>query len=109
MILITGASANVGSEVLKQAAIAGLPIRAAYQSRQNAQRAPAGVETVVIDYTSSETVGARCAECKQSSSSGHRFQASRTSRAVSFANARARICRMANDAATMTSTVLAHV
>jgi hypothetical protein len=70
MILITGASGNVGSEVLKRAAVAGLPTRAAYHSRQNAQRAPAGVETVVMEYTSSETVGARCAECKKSSSSG---------------------------------------
>ncbi len=32
MILITGASGNVGSEVLKQAAVAKLKIRAAYLS-----------------------------------------------------------------------------
>jgi len=56
MILITGASGNVGSEVLKQAAAAGLRIRAAYQSRANAQRAPAGVETVLMDYTQPATV-----------------------------------------------------
>jgi uncharacterized protein YbjT (DUF2867 family) len=36
MILITGASGNSGSEVLKQAAAAGLQIRAAYQSRDKA-------------------------------------------------------------------------
>ncbi len=58
MILITGASGNVGSEVLKQAAAVGLPIRAAYQSRENAQRAPSGVETVLMNYTEPATVRA---------------------------------------------------
>jgi uncharacterized protein YbjT (DUF2867 family) len=56
MILITGASGNVGKVVLKQAVAANLAIRAAYQSRQNAQRAPAGVETVLMDYARPETV-----------------------------------------------------
>jgi uncharacterized protein YbjT (DUF2867 family) len=56
MILITGASGNVGSEVLTQAAAAGLPLRAAYQSRAKAEQAPAGIETVLMDYTRPETV-----------------------------------------------------
>ena len=56
MILITGASGNVGSEVLKQAAAAGLRLRAAYQSPDKARGAPAGVETVLMDYTQPETV-----------------------------------------------------
>src|SRR5215470_10723364 len=56
MILITGASGNVGAEVLKQAVAAGLSIRATYQSRERAQHAPASVETVVMDYTRSDTV-----------------------------------------------------
>jgi len=56
MILITGASGNVGSEVVKQAAAAGLRLRAAYQSPDKARAAPAGVETVLMDYTQPETV-----------------------------------------------------
>jgi uncharacterized protein YbjT (DUF2867 family) len=56
MILITGASGNVGSEVLKQAVAAGLPIRAAYQSRDKANGAPAGVDAVLMDYTQPDTV-----------------------------------------------------
>src|SRR5262249_14345525 len=56
MILITGASGNVGSEVLKRAAAAGLPIRAAYQSRERAQDVPAGADVVVMDYTQPDTV-----------------------------------------------------
>jgi uncharacterized protein YbjT (DUF2867 family) len=46
MILITGASGNVGGEVLRQAAAAGLKLRAAYQSAERG--APAGAETVLI-------------------------------------------------------------
>jgi len=56
MILITGASGNVGSEVVKQAAAAGLRLRAAYQSPDKTRAAPAGVETVLMDYTQPETV-----------------------------------------------------
>ena len=58
MILITGASGNVGSEVLKQAAAAKLPIRAAFQSEAKAKSAPIGTETVLMDYTKPETVRA---------------------------------------------------
>jgi uncharacterized protein YbjT (DUF2867 family) len=50
MILITGASGNVGGEILKQTAAAMLKIRAAYQSATKAKGAPAGVETVLMDY-----------------------------------------------------------
>ncbi len=56
MILITGASGNVGSEVLKQAVAAGLKIRAAYQTEQKAAEAPAGVETVLMDYGKPATI-----------------------------------------------------
>src|SRR5262249_3440238 len=56
MILITGASGNVGGEVLKQAAAARLPLRAAYQSPEKARSAPAGVESVVMDYAKAETI-----------------------------------------------------
>ncbi|HEU5450750.1 MAG TPA: SDR family oxidoreductase [Terriglobales bacterium] len=58
MILITGASGNVGSEVLKQAAAAQLPIRAAYQTAAKAKAAPAGVETTLLDYNKPETIRA---------------------------------------------------
>lgn len=58
MILITGASGNVGSEVLKQAAAAKLPIRAAFQSAEKAKSAPAGVETALLDYNKPESIRA---------------------------------------------------
>ncbi len=58
MILITGASGNIGSEVLKQAAAARLNIRAAYTSPEKAKAAPAGVQTVLMDYTKPQTVRA---------------------------------------------------
>lgn len=56
MILITGASGNVGSEVLKQAAAAGLELRAAYQSTKKTGAAPGGIETVILDYQKPATV-----------------------------------------------------
>ena len=55
MILITGASGNVGKEVLKKVAETGHKVRAAYQSPQSAA-APAGVEVVAVDYTQPETL-----------------------------------------------------
>jgi uncharacterized protein YbjT (DUF2867 family) len=56
MILITGASGNVGGETLKQAAAERLPLRAAYQSREKAQSAPRGVDIVLLDYARPETI-----------------------------------------------------
>jgi uncharacterized protein YbjT (DUF2867 family) len=56
MILITGASGNVGQEVLGQIAKTGHPVRAAFQSAAKAAAAPAGVETVIMDYNQPETV-----------------------------------------------------
>ena len=50
MILITGASGNVGSEVLKQALAVGLKIRATFQSPDKAAKAPAGMEGLIMDY-----------------------------------------------------------
>lgn len=57
MILITGASGNVGREVLKQVALTGAKVRAAYQDAGRAYP-PAGVETVTIDYSRPDTVHA---------------------------------------------------
>ena len=56
MILITGASGNIGSEVLRQAAAARLSVRAAYLSESKAKGAPAGVTTVQMDYEKPETI-----------------------------------------------------
>jgi len=56
MILITGASGNVGGEVLKQALAVGLKIRATFQSPDKAAKAPAGMEGVIMDYAKPETI-----------------------------------------------------
>ena len=56
MILITGASGNVGREVVKQALAVGLKIRATFQSPAVAAKAPAGLEGVIMDYAKPETI-----------------------------------------------------
>jgi uncharacterized protein YbjT (DUF2867 family) len=56
MILITGASGNVGKEVLKQIAQTGVEVRAAFQSVSQAAGAPSGVEIVELDYNQAETL-----------------------------------------------------
>jgi uncharacterized protein YbjT (DUF2867 family) len=58
MILITGASGNVGREVVKQALSVGLKIRATFQSPAVAAKAPAGLEGVIMDYGEPETIRA---------------------------------------------------
>jgi uncharacterized protein YbjT (DUF2867 family) len=57
MILITGASGNVGGEVLKQIAQTGVAIRAAFQDVSKAN-APAGVEKVQVDFNQPHTLSA---------------------------------------------------
>ena len=56
MILITGASGNVGREVVKQALAVGLKIRATFQSPAVAAKAPAGLDGVIMDYAKPETI-----------------------------------------------------
>ena len=56
MILITGASGNVGREVLKQIVATGARVRAAFQSVSKAAGAPSGVEIVTMDYTQPPTL-----------------------------------------------------
>jgi uncharacterized protein YbjT (DUF2867 family) len=58
LILITGASGNVGKEVLKQ--IVGTPaqVRAAFQSPSKVAGAPSGVEIVTMDFNRPETLQA---------------------------------------------------
>jgi len=58
MILITGASGNVGREVLKQVAESGGQVRAAFQSREKAAGAPKGVDVAVVDFNQPETLRA---------------------------------------------------
>lgn len=58
MILITGATGNVGHEVLKQALALGLKIRATFQSPAIAAKAPAGLQGVIMDYAKPETIRA---------------------------------------------------
>jgi len=58
MILITGASGNVGKEVLKQITQAGVEVRAAFQSVSKAAGAPSGVELVSLDYNQADTLQA---------------------------------------------------
>lgn len=56
MILITGASGNVGKEVLKQITQTGVEVRAAFQSVSKAAGATSGVETVTVDYNQAQTL-----------------------------------------------------
>ena len=58
MILITGASGNVGREVLKQMATTGVKVRAAFQSVSKAAIAPSGVDIVTMDYNQPQTLQA---------------------------------------------------
>lgn len=50
MILVTGASGNVGGAVLRELRKTGAPIRAMYRSQADAPKAPAGVEHVIADF-----------------------------------------------------------
>jgi uncharacterized protein YbjT (DUF2867 family) len=56
VILITGASGNVGKEVLKQMTQMGVEVRAAFQSVSKAAGASSGVEIVSLDYNQAETL-----------------------------------------------------
>ena len=56
MILVTGASGTVGSEVVKALGIGGAKVRAGYRSRP--QNIPTGVESVALDFDERDTVAA---------------------------------------------------
>jgi uncharacterized protein YbjT (DUF2867 family) len=58
MILITGASGNVGKAVLHEVAKSGAKHRAMYRSAAEATKAPPGTETVVADFAKKETLSA---------------------------------------------------
>ena len=57
MILITGASGNVGREVLRQAVEAGLQVRAGYQVLKK-ETVLAGVESVSVDFNQPQSLRA---------------------------------------------------
>jgi len=56
MILITGASGNVGKEVLRQIVKTPATVRAAFQSPAKAVSSPSGVEIVIMDFNRPETL-----------------------------------------------------
>ena len=58
MILVTGASGNVGKTVLQEVAKSGAKHRAMYRSAAEAAKAPAGMETVIADFAKPETLSA---------------------------------------------------
>ena len=51
MILITGASGTVGKAVLREVAKTGTAHRAMYRSKNEADKAPAGTQTVIADFS----------------------------------------------------------
>ncbi|HLJ45553.1 MAG TPA: SDR family oxidoreductase [Bryobacteraceae bacterium] len=56
MILITGASGNVGGAVLKEALKTNTPLRAMYRTREDAGKAPAGVSTAIADFSDKQSL-----------------------------------------------------
>jgi uncharacterized protein YbjT (DUF2867 family) len=52
MILITGASGTVGRAVLDETRKSGLPCKALYRSEEDARKVPAGVSSVIGDFSS---------------------------------------------------------
>jgi uncharacterized protein YbjT (DUF2867 family) len=58
MILITGASGNVGKAVLQEAIRSGADVRAMYRSDKDAANAPSGCKTVIADYSDKQSLRA---------------------------------------------------
>jgi uncharacterized protein YbjT (DUF2867 family) len=56
MILVTGASGTVGSAVLEEVRKTGKPFRAMYRSEDDARKSPAGVSTIIADFSSQESM-----------------------------------------------------
>jgi uncharacterized protein YbjT (DUF2867 family) len=50
MILVTGASGNVGGQVLKELMQTGATVRGMYRSSEDAAKAPAGANAVIADF-----------------------------------------------------------
>src|SRR4029077_11318261 len=58
MILVTGASGNVGKMVLQEVARSGAKHRAMYRSAAEAAKARSGTESVIADFAKPETLAA---------------------------------------------------
>src|SRR5712675_2125048 len=58
MVLVTGASGNVGKAVLSEVARSGARHKAMYRSANEAAKAPTGMETVLADFAKKETLEA---------------------------------------------------
>jgi len=58
MILVTGASGNVGKAVLNEVARTGAKHKAMYRSANEAAKAPAGTQAVTADFAKKETLAA---------------------------------------------------
>ncbi len=56
MILITGASGNVGRAVLEEVQKTGKPFRAMYRSQDDASKAPPNVSTVIADFADMDSL-----------------------------------------------------
>jgi len=56
LILITGASGAVGGAVLHEVCKGGRPFRAMYRSQSEARNAPAGISTILADFSSRESL-----------------------------------------------------
>ena len=50
MILVTGASGQVGSQVLNEIVKAGKPVKALYRSQKDAENRPRGVQEAIADF-----------------------------------------------------------
>ena len=58
MILVTGASGNVGKAVLAEVARSGQKHRAMYRSKADAAKAPVGTEAVIADFADKQSLAA---------------------------------------------------
>jgi uncharacterized protein YbjT (DUF2867 family) len=56
MILVTGASGQVGRNVLEEVLKTGKPVKAMYRSAKDARSTPAGVESVIADFADKATL-----------------------------------------------------
>ncbi len=57
MILVTGATGNIGREVVSDLHANGRAVRATASNNASAERVPAGVETVLFDFADAKTYG----------------------------------------------------
>src|ERR1700756_5836666 len=57
MILVTGASGNVGGAVLKEVLKTNRPVRAMYRSPEDAAKVPADVAAVIADFADKPSLG----------------------------------------------------